>query len=165
MNELPPELTYRILLNTDFEDLKALCKVDTLRYSICNDPKFWIDKIMKDFGITHDYIKDSKTNPYLIYQIINIIGSNCDIYHPDETCFYQIGRSGNANVINYYINQNLRDRLIYEFILLGLLDSRNLDMVIQIIEKYNRYKSYDDDNIYSLIFDYIVKQNNVDALI
>ena len=114
MDTLPAELIYRVMLNTDFDDLKALCEVNSTYFSICNDSNFWINKTIYDFEVSQEYIMSTGLKPYLAYQMLMMLstqsGSNLCKGLVEE--YYVVGKSGNLALITYYLNKFV---VIYQY--------------------------------------------------
>ena len=46
---MTPDITYNIMLNTDYPDLNKMCTLNKNAERICKDEQFWKDKITRDF--------------------------------------------------------------------------------------------------------------------
>lgn len=48
---LPPDTQRKLALDLDYENILNLCKTEkSLNENICQNPYFWRDKILKQFG-------------------------------------------------------------------------------------------------------------------
>lgn len=61
--ELPNELTYRILLNSSYNDIIKWCDVGGIFYDICEDNIFWKQKLIKDYP-EYMHLYDEESNLY-----------------------------------------------------------------------------------------------------
>lgn len=168
MDQLPVELLCEILLKCSFEDLRSASKINKNTYNIYNDPRFWIEKGMRDFGVSKEIMISN--NPYLQYQIliinsIIICDDPCDDPH-DNPCdiFFKAGFSGNLDIINHYVN--FFDGLYNEpmsSIIRGAAFAGHKYIAINIINKLTSHYDYK----YSVMegIEYAIKGGNIDLVI
>lgn len=176
METLPIDIMYNILLDTDFDDLDSLCKINKTNYSICDDRKFWIDKIIKDFGTKRNNIINSGLNPYLLYKIMMIIKSPFPMY-PYESDFYHIGKMGDTDVIDFYLKtMNKRrdnERLIKTMLLgttkftkkIGNKASYNEDKITHIIKYIHDIDSNESREYYNWLLEDSIQNGNLSLVI
>lgn len=63
--DLPYEINYDIMLSLSGLDLLNMCKVNTYTKNICNDERFWKDKLQLDYGHLEKPINESYKEFYI----------------------------------------------------------------------------------------------------
>lgn len=159
MDKLPIELIYQILLKTSFEDLKSAQNINNITYNICNNPNFWIDKGIIDFGTSKEIM--IMNNPYLQYQILMI--DRLIMFNNVCNSFFKAGMSGNSDVINYYV-KSFHDKYDVNLsIITGAAFAGHKDIAINLINKITK----DFDYNYAIMagIEFAIKGGNLDVVI
>lgn len=70
LQDLPKDVLVEIVLNMDIKDVISLCKTSSIfNKKICQNDFFWINKLMKDYGIKED-VTDAKNEYLTIREIL-----------------------------------------------------------------------------------------------
>lgn len=96
-SSLPPELQVQYLLKLPVNEILAYCKTSKSAQSICQDPYFWDQKGIQDFGFPFSLL--CKMSPYWGYRFIQTLRDSSALVGP-------LVRSGNPSLIRNFFQRN-----------------------------------------------------------
>ena len=83
-----PDMLYEVMLNADYNDMKALVRVNQQAYELSRSEQFWQEKFLKQFGKLDYDINDWKQEYKIRYKILNpckLYRLECIECKPDKT--------------------------------------------------------------------------------
>lgn len=119
-----PELRFEIALQTPIEDLPTLCSQDKDYAKICNDERFWKQRLIKDYDVTVPYDNMSYKETYRVKRNIESRARRFGYYPDDVTTLlkFPYKLSDHPSLYNHYRRQP---------------NSRGLVITPEYIVKYN----------------------------
>ncbi len=115
---LGANMIYEVMLNTNYKDIKALCKVNKDAYEIYRSNKFWQDKFLKDFGKLNSNGNEWRQEYKIRYAILNpqkLYRLECVECNPDRKIINLLNlRVKNKQEAYIYIAHICNNKLIDE---------------------------------------------------
>ena len=97
IDSLPLELLYQILLPVSYNDIVSYCRTSVRSKIICNDTRFWMQKLDQDYAhLSDDHMKPS--------DYVRLYGDTegIDIYKRWEVTYKNV-----ENMVKYGYNDNI----------------------------------------------------------
>jgi hypothetical protein len=139
LNELPDEIKLRILLNAEFPELMNLCRTNVSFQRICQDERFWRDRLSRDFP---DYFGKPSTSWRQLYERLYTQWQQAKAF---AKAFLQKFRLVNPRYAQ-----------------LDVMAHDIADQLIAYLEKHDADKMYSDDAVHELGYDFLTIASGLD---